>query len=186
MDPSATGRAVTSRASSWRRRDRLGQSHRNRVPRGFRRGRNRHDHHVSVASCVVSALRLGRLPDGTRHVLILEPAVGRTSFTRHGIHGGGEYVVAPSAKYSAKVEPRTGAHRSRAVCGKWMRQSKEPCARTPGHGTECRSAASLDRAAGRSRTDHHDPALPTAIDRQARRRAYQREWQRERRALGLR
>jgi hypothetical protein len=33
----------------------------------------------------VSALRLGRLPDGTRHVLILEPAVGRTTFTRYGL-----------------------------------------------------------------------------------------------------
>jgi hypothetical protein len=63
----------------------------------------------------MSALRLGRLPDGTRHVLILEPAVGRTSFTRYGIHGGGEYVVAPSAKYSAKVEPRKGAHARKFV-----------------------------------------------------------------------
>jgi hypothetical protein len=134
----------------------------------------------------MSALRLGRLPDGTRHDLILEPAVGRIHMSRLGIAGGGEYVVAPSAKYSAKLEPRTGAHRARAVCGKWMRQSKEPCARTPGHGTECRSAASLDRAAGRCRTDHPDPALPTPTERHEQRRAYQREWQRERRALGLR
>jgi hypothetical protein len=41
----------------------------------------------------MSALRLGRLPDGTRHVLILEPAVGRTHFSRLGIAGGGPPLV---------------------------------------------------------------------------------------------
>jgi hypothetical protein len=41
----------------------------------------------------MSALRLGRLPDGTRHVLILEPAVGRIHMSRLGIAGGGPPLV---------------------------------------------------------------------------------------------
>jgi hypothetical protein len=36
----------------------------------------------------MSALRLGRLPDGTRHVLILEPAVGRIHFSKMTIPNG--------------------------------------------------------------------------------------------------
>jgi len=41
----------------------------------------------------MSALRLGRLPDGTRHVVDLGPAVGRRSVSRLGIRGGGPPVV---------------------------------------------------------------------------------------------
>lgn len=57
----------------------------------------------------MSALRLGRLPDGTRHVLILEPAVGRISFARYGSRGGGEYVVGASST-PRSVDKREGAH----------------------------------------------------------------------------
>lgn len=57
----------------------------------------------------MSALRLGRLPDGTRDIRILEPAVGRISFTRGAIRNAGEYVVAKSTPYHAP-DKRVGKH----------------------------------------------------------------------------
>jgi hypothetical protein len=54
----------------------------------------------------VSALRLGRLPDGTRDIRILEPAVGRVTTSRLGIRGGGPYVVVGSM--ASGVSSRVG------------------------------------------------------------------------------
>lgn len=52
----------------------------------------------------MSCLRLGRLPDGTRDIRILEPAVGRVTFARYGVRGGGEYVVAKPVKTTAQCQ----------------------------------------------------------------------------------
>lgn len=41
----------------------------------------------------MSALRAGINPDGSRHIIVLEPAVGRISYTRYGIRGGNETII---------------------------------------------------------------------------------------------
>lgn len=63
----------------------------------------------------MSALRLGRLPDGSRDIRILEPAVGRVSVSRLGIRGGGPpivvgaHVTGESGRYHVP-DKRQGAH----------------------------------------------------------------------------
>ncbi len=61
----------------------------------------------------MSALRLGRLPDGTRDIRILEPAVGRITHSRLGIRNGsvaGAIAVGGSGKVRIR-DRRAGGHR---------------------------------------------------------------------------
>lgn len=64
----------------------------------------------------MSALRKGRNPDGTRHI-VEDPTftVGRVSFSRVGMRASGEYIVATQAKPepNRSPDPRTGAHKKR-------------------------------------------------------------------------
>ena len=122
----------------------------------------------------MSALRLGRLPDGTRHI-VEDPTftVGRVSFSRVGMRASGEYIVATQARKepNRSPDPRTGAHKKRGealvgqpqqrddlagvlrpTCGKVMKIAGEPCARKPGHGFECKSRAALETAADKRRS----------------------------------
>lgn len=55
----------------------------------------------------MSQLRLGRLPDGTRDIRILEPATGRLTFARYGLRPSvtGAYVVARKPHSRAATYP---------------------------------------------------------------------------------
>lgn len=62
----------------------------------------------------MSALRLGRLPDGTRDVRVCDDgAVGRSSFTRYAIRGSslGELVVVPKGRDRTEEYERRKAAR---------------------------------------------------------------------------
>jgi hypothetical protein len=50
----------------------------------------------------MSQLRLGRLPDGTRNVVIQEPAVGRITHARGAIVGGFQVVTETSRDAAAR------------------------------------------------------------------------------------
>lgn len=55
----------------------------------------------------MSALRLGRLPDGTRDVRIIDTgATGRISFTRYGLRGGTVYGVLPTGESDRNRDTR--------------------------------------------------------------------------------
>lgn len=135
-------------------------------------------------------------------------AVGRLSFSRIGIRGGGPPVV--SGSFVVGESERARAERTRRIynarrdaakpqkrddlagvprptCGKTLRIIGEPCARKPGHGWDCKSAEDLaKRAADRRAERPSGVGQPTTLERLEHRRARQNEWQRERRALGLR
>jgi hypothetical protein len=64
----------------------------------------------------MSLLRMGRNPDGTRHI-VEDPTftVGRVSFSRVGMRASGEYTVTTQARPepNRSPDPRTGAHKAR-------------------------------------------------------------------------
>ncbi len=108
----------------------------------------------------MSALRLGRLPDGTRDIRIVDDgAVGRIHMTRYGMRGA--FVVgqkpaplpvpATSPARRAQIAEYKARKRAGVLCRRVMRSSKE-CFRSLGHRGECRNAESMELRAARKRT----------------------------------
>ena len=59
----------------------------------------------------MSALRLGRLPDGTRDIRILEPAVGRITHTRGALFVGSPIVTETERDRQRRAERESKARR---------------------------------------------------------------------------
>ena len=130
----------------------------------------------------------------------LGPAVGRRTFTRYGSRGGPVVVFGAMAvgesdrskanrqtrEYKARAAEEARARRPR--CGKILGYIGEPCARTEGHKYDHKSAETMAAVAAGRAVERAAARIvkPTPAEREERRQAYFREWQRERRALGLR
>ena len=91
-------------------------------------------------------------------------AVGRVTHTRGALFGGSP-IVTETARDRLNRQAREWKARQREVpvykaahrkprprCGRPMAYTGETCARRPGHGWDCRSAASLEAAAAKRRT----------------------------------
>lgn len=106
----------------------------------------------------MSALRLGRLPDGTRDIRIVDTgAVARITHTRYAVKG--ELVVAqratplPIPATTPVRQAQMAAYKKRhteGLCDYGLPSG--PCARVKGHGSDHRSAGYLERLAHRQRT----------------------------------
>jgi hypothetical protein len=110
----------------------------------------------------VSALRLGRLPDGTRDIRVIDDgAPARLHASRMGIKGGygnpvlgGSLPVALSRhdrekQYLTAKAKRLGLTIPKpppVLCG-WTMTHGYPCARTAEHGGEHQSRAAMDHKA---------------------------------------
>lgn len=107
----------------------------------------------------MSALRLGRLPDGSRDVRICDDgAVGRTTHARYGIAGGGPPTVTGSFVVGLpkpRPDPRPRADRlfeGIVRCGLWMPRVGEHCYRRVGHADKCLTAAAVAQDTERRRS----------------------------------
>lgn len=117
----------------------------------------------------MSALRLGRNPDGTRHIVTIDDgAVGRITHTRYGIAGGGTLVTARPAMTRVRIvevlseerrlRSRDRKRRERAIvrglCGRKLHHSAAMgsfCGRAAGHKNYCKSREAMDNDARRNR-----------------------------------
>ena len=102
----------------------------------------------------MSALRLGRNPDGTREIRILEPQTAkRQGWGGSALgHFSGTTLTVKQQLHNrpGKRLPRQPLNRAR--CGLPVHVSKEACARTPGHGGRHASSDAVARLNERRRS----------------------------------
>lgn len=115
----------------------------------------------------MSLLRMGRNPDGTRHIVKEGPARARVAGYGGSLISHAVTPIRPQPRSAVPLrekDRRRKERRERLICGiplssnQNARLNGEPCARMPGHVEAHRSKASMEHAAGRRRSGHRTVA----------------------------